>query len=369
MEENKFPPLSAEQEKELLSFWNRTPDAPPGLREIVEHLFPGMNYDGRNGAGRAVKSSLSRFNLKAKVPSEYILKTSGIQLTEDQKNLIINNASTMTALELARLAFNNNQLSNLNAESRVVSTFIKSLGTTVVYNTNDNDEIPDGNYEPPNTIDKVLKRVNKYVNFTIDKEKLNSSQKKGLEMLINYLHTYRFIRQMNTFDTRQDRSSCEDAFVRYTYDKPDLTQEEVDQYIELSNQVVAGIKTSHRKNILEDRLSVIVGNDQETLKVSIGLVDAIGKAGTEYDQCMRRQQKLLDDLKEKRSIRLSKQIKENASILTLVEDWRTEEMRNKMAKLGEMEQRAVADEVEKLTSLPEIKARILGLSKEQILYG
>jgi len=57
-------------------------------------------------------------------------------------------------------------------------------------------------------------------------------------MLINYLHTYRFIRQMNSFDKAEDRNSCEDAFVRYTYDKPDLTQEEIDQYIELANSTV-----------------------------------------------------------------------------------------------------------------------------------
>ena len=101
----------------------------------------------------------------------------------------------------------------------------------------------------------------------------------------------------------------------------------------------------------------------------MGLVEAIGKASTEYDQCIKRQQKLLDDLKEKRSTRLSKQIKENASILNLVQEWRNEEQRIKMIKLGELEQQAVAKEVEKLSTMSEIKARILGLNKDAILYG
>lgn len=360
--------LTVEQEKKVLDFWNRTPDNPPGLKEITKEVFGG-DFDGRSEEGRAVKAALAKFNLRARATSDYSPKTADVQLTDEQKTLIVNNAATMNSLELAKLAFNNQNLTNLNAETRVVNEYVKSLDTTVVYGSQQNEDIPMENYEPPNTLDKVLKRVNKYVNFTIDKERLTAQQKKGLEMLINYLHTYRFIRQMNTFDSEQDRMSCEDAFVRYCYDKPDLTQEEVDQYIELANQVVAGIKTSHRKNILEDRLATIVGNDQETLKVSIGLVDAIGKAGTEYDQCMKRQQKLLEDLKEKRSTRLSKAIKENASILNLVRDWRDEEQRIKMLKYVQIEQDRVAAEVEKLTNMAEIKARILGLNKDSILDG
>ena len=104
-------------------------------------------------------------------------------------------------------------------------------------------------------------------------------------------------------------------------------------------------------------------------KVSMSWVEAIGKAGTEYDQCLKRQNDLLDDLKEKRSTRISKQIKENASILNLVQEWRNEEQRVKMIKLGQLEQMAVAKEVEKLTSMAEIKARILGIDKDSILNG
>lgn len=360
--------LTVEQEKQILDFWNRTPDNPPGLKELTQEVFGG-EFDGRSEQGRAIKAALAKFSLKARATSDYVPKTPEIKLTEEQKTLIVNNAATMNSLELAKLVFNNPNLTNLNAETRVVNEHVKSLDTTVVYGAAANADIPEGEYVPPNTLDKVLKRVNKYVNFTIDKDKLTSQQKKGLEMLINYLHTYRFIRQMNTFDSEQDRTSCEDAFIRYTYDKPDLTQEEVDQYIELANQVVAGIKTSQRKNNLEDRLTALVGNDQETLKVSMGLVEAIGKAGTEYDQCLKRQQKLLEDLKEKRSTRLSKAIKENASILNLVRDWRDEEQRVKMLKYVQIEQDKVAAEVEKLTNMAEIKARILGLHRESILDG
>lgn len=360
--------LSKEQEDKILVLWNKAPSSPPSLKEITKEIFGG-DFDGRSEQGRLIKSALAKYNLKARASSDYVSKTDEIELTEAHHQFIVNNIATMSSLEIARTIFSAPTLTNLNAETRAVNEFVKTLDTKVIYNADQNLDIPSGTYQPPNTLDKALRRVNKYVNFVLDKDKLSGMQKKGLDMLINYLHTYRFVRQMNTFDSAEDRDSCEDAFVRYTYDKPDLTQEEVDQYIELSNQVVQAVKILRRSERMQCALEEVTGNDPETMRVSMGLVEAIGKASTEYDQCLKRQQKLLEDLKEKRSVRLSKQIKENSSILNLVQDWRNEEQRVKMLKLGELEQIAVAGEVEKLTNMAEIKARILGLNKESILYG
>lgn len=360
--------LTPEQEKQMMDFWNKTPESPPGLKEITKEIFGG-DFDGRSAQGRAVKKSLSKYKLKARATSDYIPRTNEIQLNEEHRQFIINHVSTMNSLEIAKAVFQNSSLTNLNAETRAVNEFVKTLDTRVIYNQAQNDDIPSENYQPPATIEKVLRRVNRYVNCSLDKENLKNHQRKGLEALINYLHTFRFIKQMNTFDSEDDRTLCEDAFIRYTYDKPDLNQEEVDQYIELSNQVVQGFKVLRRSERMQFALEQITGNDPDTMKVSMGLVEAIGKASTEYDQCIKRQQKLLDDLKEKRSTRLSKQIKENASILNLVQMWRDEEERKKMIKYVQIEQDAIAQEVEKLTSMDEIKARILGLNKDEILNG
>lgn len=361
--------LTPEQEKQILDFWNRDPANPPGIKELTKAIFPEGNFDGRSAQGRSIKQTLSKLNLRARATSDYSSKTAIIQLTDEQKAFVTNNVSTMNALEITKMIFKNPELTNLNAETRVVNDFIKTLSTTVIYNQQANEEIPEGQYVPPNTFDKALKVVNKYVNFVLDKDKLTSNQKKGIEALINYLHIYRFIRQMNSFEHIEDRNSFEDAFVRYTFDKWDLTQEEIDQYIELANTTVQGIKTYNRKNLLEDRLADQTGTDEERMKVSMGLVEAIGKAATEYDACKKREQKLLEDLKEKRSVRLSKLMKENASILNLVQAWRNEEWRVKLIKLGELEQASVAKEFERIMSMEDVKARLMGLDKASILLG
>jgi hypothetical protein len=107
--------------------------------------------------------------------------------------------------------------------------------------------------------------------------------------------------------------------------------------------------------------------DTEGRRISMSLVEAIGKAQNDYHQSVNRQQKLLESLKEKRSDRLKNQIKENASIINLVQLWKEEESREKLIKLAELRKQVVSDEVERLSSMDEVKARILGLSEDEAL--
>ena len=112
-----------------------------------------------------------------------------------------------------------------------------------------------------------------------------------------------------------------------------------------------------------------VAEDTEGRRISMSLVDAINTAQTEYNQCVNRQQKLLESLKEKRSDRLKKQIKENASILNLVQLWKEEENRKKLVKLAEIRKKTVKDEIEKLSTIDEVKARIMGITEGEVSDG
>lgn len=101
----------------------------------------------------------------------------------------------------------------------------------------------------------------------------------------------------------------------------------------------------------------------------MSLVEASNTARSEYNQCVTRQQKLLNDLKVKRSDRLSKLVKQNASILNLVQMWKEEESREKLIQLAEKRKKVVKKEIEKLSSIDEVKARIMGITEDEILNG
>ncbi len=49
--------------------------------------------------------------------------------------------------------------------------------------------------------------------------------------------------------------------------------------------------------------------------------------------------------------------------------WKDEENRKKMIHLAEMRKKAIKEEVDRLTDMDEIKARIMGLSEEEAIDG
>jgi hypothetical protein len=270
----------------------------------------------------------------------------------------------MTAVDLARSLFNNYTLSNLSIESRSVEEYLNTLPKQV--KAIQTEEELQGDYKPPKNQERAMVRVNKYVLDGIDKDKISAKQKKELTSLISYLHTYRFLHQIGTYADPVDRELFESSFIRYAYDKSDLTQEEVDQYIILATEVVISSNIQQTIQTLQEQINMEMDSGQ---KIPMVLVEAVTSARTEYNQCVGRQQKLLNDLKVKRSERMQKQVKDNASILNLVLMWKDEESRNEMLKMADMRREVLKDEIGRLSSMDDIKARIFGLTEEEVLDG
>ncbi len=358
--------LSQTQQQSVLKNWNdavKENKPPPSISELIKSAFPDIeSADGRTKEGRAVRAFLHSRQLKARTSRD-----PGRELTisEEQKEFIKNNAQMMKPADMAKVLFNNPGLTHLSLESRKIQEYANTLESSEVYSE---EEIAPRDFKPPKRFDTAIARINKYVMNAIDKEKISISQKKSITSLIEYMHTFRFIHQINNYETVTERELFESSFVRYTWDKADLTQEEVDQYIVLSIEVVIASNIQNRINTLTEHLDESA-NDSEGRRISMSLVESIGTCTSEYNQCVNRQQKLLNDLKEKRSARLSKQIKEHASILNLVEMWKDEESRNKMIHLAELRKKAIKQEVDRLTDMDEIKARIMGLSEEEAIDG
>ena len=58
-----------------------------------------------------------------------------------------------------------------------------------------------------------------------------------------------------------------------------------------------------------------------------------------------------------------------ANRIQVYELWKDEESRNKMIKLADLRRQNISSEIERLSSMEEIKSRILGISEEEILNG
>ena len=133
----------------------------------------------------------------------------------------------------------------------------------------------------------------------------------------------------------------------------------------MSAEVVIASNIQRRVERLQLLLDT-AAQDTEGRRISMGLVESINTAQGEYHQSIARQHKLLGDLKEKRSDRLKSELKTNASILNLVQLWKEEESRRKMLYLAEGRKKIVKEEVKNLSSMDEMKSRILGLNEGDI---
>jgi hypothetical protein len=367
MSSSELLELTDKQKLDLLNTWNSRKDDPPSLLELIQDVAGFKGKDGRSKEGRTVKAYLASRQLKARGSHEY-QPVDKAELTESQKEYIANNVQTMNGAEMAKVIFDDQSLSNLNIETRTVNKYIKTLKDQGIQTFEDPQEASTDRYKPPKTDLRMIQRINRYVLDGIDEKKVSPKQKRDVKSIIGYLHTFRFSHQINSYNGNTDRELFESSFVRYTYDKNDLTQEEVDQYILLAAEVVIASSIQERVERLQNMLDD-TADDTEGRRISMSLVEAISSRQTEYNQCVNRQQKLLESLKEKRSAKLSKQIKETASILNLVEMWKEEESRKKMIRLAELRKKVLEKEVEKLTSMDEVKARVMGLSEDEVLNG
>ena len=355
--------LTEEQKGKVLNEWNSRPNNPPSLLDLIK-AAGFENKDGRSKEGRAVKQFLASREIRALGSQTYQPKEK-VNLTEEDTEFIVNNMTMMKPMEMARVIFKNETLTNLNQETRAVLEVVRANEENIQSYEN-TDEITVEKYKPPKTFDQSVARINKYMHNGVNKAKLNIKQKKDVQALIGFLHTYRFIHQINSYSTQTERDLFESSFVRYCFDKNDLTEEEVDQYIVLSTEVVIASNIQHRVEHLQELMDG-VANDTEGRRISMSLVEAISTAQTEYNQCVNRQHKLLESLKEKRSDKLKKQLHENASILNLVEMWKEEESRKQLIQLTELRKKTLKGEIEKLSGMDEVKARIMGLTDDEAL--
>ncbi len=353
-----LPELNDSQKDIIRNNWDKM-----DLLALTRAVFPDMpNIDGRSKHGKSVKKFMSLSNLK--ITTTEFIKGADLVLTEDQKEYI-KNSENMRPMEIARVIFQRVDIKPLSKEFKTVYAFMKDAGMT----TQQEDEPPHEElYRAPRKLDQIVLKVNKFCNESFDAEKVKPDIKRNLLALLKYVGVYRFGYQMNTFLSQVDRELFESSFVRYTYDKHDLLEEDVDQYIDLCAQIVENARQSRYIELLEqDYRECLADNNKK--QNSKAFVDMINGSKDKLNQGKSRQEKLYGGLVKTRGDRKSKQIEESASILKLVEAWRMKETREELLDLADEQKNLEAKEIDRITTLDDVTALMAGISKEEILYG
>lgn len=354
--------LSPEEKAKILGLVNSNPKNIPSIKELTNSIFPNKNLDGRSNEAKAIKEYLSTLNIKTKSSFDPKYANKTIDLTDEQKLYIRNNALTMSITEMARALFNKESICKINLEYKLIQDFlntnnIKAFETNQQTNTN-------GIRFIPKTLDQAARRVNKYALGAIDVKTLKKDTRlqNCLQSLIKYCHTPRYGLLMNTLADGTDVDLFESSFIRYSWDKPDLMEEEVDTYLNLCCDIVNYTKMQREvERLVEMRDQCL--DDSEGRRLSMGLVAAMGELYKEMDNNQKRQNAALKALNGTRNERMEGQ-RTKSSFAHVVEAWREKQKRDRMLAIADRRRQINKEEVNRLDTLDALKVEIWGLNQE-----
>ena len=331
--------LTEEQKAQIEDEFNKTPD----LKHITQTVFNDTSLDGRSKEGRAVRAFLINNNLE--FTTTLVPRVDEVDLTSEQKEFLMSNnvERGMNALEVTRLTFKDREIQPLSQQHRTVMDFLRQHRPEIV---DDNEMITSDKWSPPKSLSRAIKKVNDWAG-----------------QLLFYLKSPRFVHFINQYSTIADRDLFESEFVRTVWDKPDLTNDELNLYITVCTNYV------RQKHIQQriDRLNNMLNDTDNERDITLRLTELIKATSEELNQCEKRIESLTKDLNGSRQARLKARGEQNGSIAALVEAFQEKEERDRMIMMAEMQNKLIEEEADRLESMDDYKARILGISKKEML--
>ena len=329
------------------------------LIDLTKKCFDNQELDGRSKEGRAVRKYLVENAIEYKTTGTS--STEEIEFTEQQKEFILQQAQEgLSSLEIAKLIFPDRRVKALANEQRTVLGYIREVNPDFLPSQ---DSGALNSYVSPKSSSRIIKKINDATGLGLEELKINRQKQICVEKLGINLNNSRFLKIINNYLNLEDRTLFEHEFVRLTWDKPDLTADEINLYLNVCKEVINLEVISAHLNKLNDMFDIA---DDQT-EMSVRLAEIIKAKSGEYHQCETRIENLTKKLQGDRAERMKKNQKENASFLSIVQLFQEEEERKTMLRIAEMQKLAIKEEAERLEGMAEWKARVLGISQEDVI--
>lgn len=345
--------LSTEQKELILEEFKKDPN----ILAITQKVFGDDKLDGRSKEGRAVSKFLAKNGLKALTTKRQ--KIEDIKLSQEQVEEIWEHQNEgLNALQIAHLMFGKG-VKKLSKEWRVVSDTLKQNEDS----EQKKEESSGENYIPPQALSRLIKKVNDATGYGLEESRMSRNQKTCCDKLRINLNNSRFVAIVNNYISPRDKELFEQEFVRLTWDKPDLTADELNLYMNVAKEIInLELITSHLQK-LNDMFETAEDQDEMTVR----LAEIIKAKSSEYHQCETRIENLTKKLQGDRGARLANKQKETASFLSIVQLFQEEEERKNMVRIAEMQKEVIKEEAQRLEGMAAWKARVLGIRIEDVL--
>lgn len=362
MPKNALPlPVLTDQQKEYIkNNWDKD------LRALTQELFPDKVITLRNIECKAVKQELASLGKEVAMPVTDTQSKMLELLTQDHKDYIAQNYSASSPLELSRTIFGNPRLIEMSRECRAVVAYIKQINPDY---KKDDDLADDIEYKPPINTVQLLHRVNKYAQLdnVLNPQKLSEIQKRQLEALLAYMRMPLFKSEADKYVRKTDREVFESTFIANCWDKPDLSNEHVIQFIFLSGLIVKQNICDRQLQKLEMIIADKLDGDLTNGRLSKNEVDMVNQLREKTMDILKQVGSLIKTLTGQRADMIKERVMGAGSMHPLVEAWKREEDRKRIIKLAEKHRDELKQEVERLSSMDALKAELYGLDKDVIL--
>ena len=345
--------LTEDQKNNILEIFQE--DA--NILNITKIIFEDDSLDGRSKEGRAVTKFLAENGLKAKTTKRE--KAEDVSLNENQIEKIKElKQDKLNTSEIADIIFQT-KITRLSKEWRAVNEIVNEEREQ----EKDRAEDSVGNYIAPQAASRIIKKINDSTGVGLEESRMSRNQKHCCDKLRVNLNNSRFVAIVNNYTSFRDKELFEQEFIRLTWDKPDLTADELNLYMNVAKEIInLELITGHLQK-LNDMFESADDQDEMTVR----LAEIIKAKSSEYHQCESRIENLTKKLQGDRGARLANKQKENAAFLSIVQLFQEEEERKNMIRIAEMQKQIIKEEAQKLEGMSAWKARVLGIGIEDVL--
>ena len=375
--------LSEEEKQRSLDLFKKHDG---NLIKVIRELWNSPDEKGTTSRGRAIREFWIEQGLKYRtkvkerklktstLPPQPIIKTTAhsdyteksdakpFLSLEEQEFIKRHYTPDLTKKEVAKIIWPEESKRRKFFESQkfvLMSEFINDEFDQI----NLRDEVVSEKYSAPRVLTTLIRKINKIVMKEFDVEKLSMQDRKCLEKLLTYLSAPRFIQVINSYITKEARDLFESEYIRSSWDKPDLTTDELNLYINVCMDYVNLREIEIQKQKLNQMFDETEGQNDLTMR----LTEMLKTKAEEYNQCTNRIDKMLAKLNGERSKRIQNQHQRNASIISLVQLFQDEQERKLMIQMADMQKKVVYEEADRLEQMSDWKARVLGISKNDAI--
>jgi len=333
---------------------------------IANLLHNRSDLTGRSKEAKEVRDYLVSTGFVSKKEKVKPVAAAFVLTQENIEFIDVNIKTGITPKQITELLFNSKfqGIDNLNIfttqEYKAVQKYIKEKYPDYLV---DNESGIGEKYSVPRSIKTVINKVNKWCGQDIREDKMSLQHRKWLEKLLIYLSSPRFVGNYDSYTSATDKELFEAEFVRSVWDKPDLTTDEINLYINVCMDYINLRQIDIKKN----KVNEMFNDTNEQKDFTMRLTEVLKTISEEYNQCAGRIDKSIQKLNGERSKRVEQTHQKNASILNLVELFQDEQERKMMIQIADMQKRTIKEEAERLENMSAWKARILGISKEDAI--